>query len=96
MVNALQRVGILVTSGDFEHMGSGFIFHKDFPWNGIARFLYNNLPEDTEIIVADIGSYKVSGDVSIKNKMMIGTKFTEKQTHTWLSAVKLWRRAGRR
>ena len=87
-VIALQQVGIRLTNGEFERMGSGFIFGKDYPWNSIARFLYDKMPEGFEVIVAEIGCYKMGSDVSVKDKVMVGTRFTEKQMHAWLSTVK--------
>ena len=59
-------------------MSSGFTVPKDFPWHGIARFMYKNLPPGTEIIVKEIGSYKGSGDISLKENIMIGTNLTDK------------------
>ena len=50
--------------------------------------MYKNLPPGTEIIAVEVGNYKESGDISLKDKIMIDTNLTEKQFYKWLSEIK--------
>ena len=87
IVDALELIGIMTTSGEMEDMSSGFIVAKEFARQGIARFIHNNMPPHTVVIIVDISCFKGSGGTSLKGKVMVGTDLTVRQTHQWAAAL---------
>ena len=70
-----ERASIRTTCGEFGVMGAGFILPKGYKVNEIVRFLYNILLESKVVVLAEIGLYKMGGDIDTKDKLMIGTKY---------------------